>query len=47
VSGTTVHAGDEFPPIEGETPQGRLRLADFRGSKHVVFWSYPMDDTPG
>lgn len=40
-------AGDAFPPIEGETQLGHLNLADFRGRKHIVLWSYPMDDTPG
>jgi peroxiredoxin len=39
--------GDAFPAIEGETQRGHLNLADFRGAKHIVFWSYPMDDTPG
>lgn len=39
--------GDEFPPIEGQTPDGPLRIADYRGAKHVVLWTYPMDATPG
>ncbi len=47
MSGVAIHTGEELPPIEGETPEGHLRLADFRGSKHVVLWSYPKDDTPG
>jgi peroxiredoxin len=47
VSGTAVRVGDELPPVEGETQSGHIDLAQFRGSKHVVLWSYPMDDTPG
>src|SRR5437879_2239498 len=47
MSGTAVHEGDQMPPIEGETQSGHLKHSDFRGSKHVVLWSYPMDDTPG
>jgi peroxiredoxin len=47
VSKATVQPGDEMPPIEGETQLGHLNLADFLGSKHVVLWTYPMDDTPG
>lgn len=44
---TNVKVGEELPPIEGDTQAGHLRLVDFRGQKHVVLWSYPMDDTPG
>ena len=44
---TNVKAGDELPPIAGETPEGPLDLADYRGKQHVVLWTYPKDDTPG
>ena len=44
---TNVKAGDEFPPIAGQTPEGPLDLSDYRGARHVVLWTYPKDDTPG
>jgi peroxiredoxin len=44
---TNVVVGEPMLPVAGETPEGRLDLADFRGKKHVVLWSYPIDDTPG
>ena len=47
MSPVKVRPGEPLPPIEGETQLGHIDLADFRGSKHVVLWSYPMDDTPG
>lgn len=47
MSASTVRSGDVFPDIEGDTPAGHVRVADFRGSKHVVVWTYPKDDTPG
>ena len=47
MSGTAVQPGDPLPDISGETQSGHLDLADFRGKKHVVLWTYPMDDTPG
>lgn len=39
--------GEKLPPIAGETPNGHLRLEDFRGSKSVVLWTYPKDGTSG
>jgi len=42
-----VKVGEPMLPVIGETPEGRLDLADFHGEKHVVLWSYPKDDTPG
>ena len=44
---TKVKIGEPMPSVIGETPEGTLDLADFRGKKHVVLWSYPKDDTPG
>jgi peroxiredoxin Q/BCP len=39
--------GDKAPDFAGETTDGsRVRLADFRGRKLVLYF-YPMDDTPG
>ena len=40
-------AGDEFPPISGQTQSGPLDLGSFRGKKHLVLWAYPKDDTSG
>ena len=42
-----VKIGEPFPPVSGETQNGRLDLADFRGAKAVVLWAYPKDMTPG
>jgi peroxiredoxin Q/BCP len=40
-------AGDAFPDIALETPDGgSVKPSDFRGRKLVVFF-YPKDDTPG
>lgn len=40
-------AGDMFPDIALETPDGgSVKPSDFRGRKLVVFF-YPKDDTPG
>jgi peroxiredoxin Q/BCP len=40
-------AGDPAPDFAGVTTDGsRVRLADFRGKKLVLYF-YPMDDTPG
>ncbi|HET9342033.1 MAG TPA: hypothetical protein VFO25_03815 [Candidatus Eremiobacteraceae bacterium] len=44
---TNVKVGEPMIAVAGETPEGPLDLADFRGKKHVVLWSYPKDDTPG
>ncbi len=42
-----VKIGDPLPAISGETQNGPLSLADFRGAKSVVLWVYPKDATPG
>ena len=39
--------GQIMPQIAGETVQGHLDLADFRGSKSVVLWAYSKDATSG
>lgn len=42
-----LQAGDKFPDIELETPEGgKVKASDFRGQKLVVFF-YPRDNTPG
>ncbi|MXO62922.1 peroxiredoxin [Qipengyuania oceanensis] len=42
-----LDAGDTFPNIALETPDGgSVTAADFRGRKLVVFF-YPKDNTPG
>ena len=42
-----LDAGDTFPDIALETPDGgSVTAADFRGRKLVVFF-YPKDNTPG
>ncbi len=44
---TKADAGDTFPDIALETPDGgSVKPSDFRGRKLVVFF-YPKDDTPG
>jgi peroxiredoxin len=42
-----VKVGEPLPKIKGETQYGPLDLANFRGSKSVVLWSYPKDATSG
>lgn len=42
-----VNVGEPLPPIKGQTQNGLLDLADFRGSKSVVLWTYPKDSTSG
>jgi peroxiredoxin Q/BCP len=42
-----VAVGDLSPDISGETQEGHIDLADFRGAKSVVLWAYPKDLTPG
>ncbi|HEY5093841.1 MAG TPA: hypothetical protein VII69_01860 [Candidatus Eremiobacteraceae bacterium] len=39
--------GDRLPKIECETQSGRIDLDDYRGSKILVIWTYPKDDTSG
>ncbi len=40
-------AGDQFPDIALETPEGgSVKASDFAGKKLVVFF-YPKDNTPG
>lgn len=44
---TRPAAGDPFPDIALETPEGgSVKVSDFAGRKLVVFF-YPKDDTPG
>jgi peroxiredoxin Q/BCP len=44
---TRPAAGDPFPDIALETPDGgSVRASDFRGRKAVI-WFYPKDNTPG
>ena len=43
---TTVTEGAAAPDFDLETPDGRVKLADFAG-KSVVLYFYPKDDTPG
>ncbi len=47
MAATRPKAGDPAPDFAGVTTDGsRVRLADFRGRKLVLYF-YPMDDTPG
>jgi peroxiredoxin Q/BCP len=40
--------GDAAPDFTLKTDTGDdLTLLDYRGSKHVVLFFYPKDDTPG
>ncbi|WP_395329526.1 peroxiredoxin [Novosphingobium sp. BL-8H] len=44
---TRPAAGDQFPDIAMETPEGgSVKASDFAGRKLVVFF-YPKDNTPG
>ncbi|WP_022835423.1 thioredoxin-dependent thiol peroxidase [Salisaeta longa] len=38
--------GTQAPDFEAPTPEGTVRLSDFRG-QWVVLYFYPKDDTPG
>jgi peroxiredoxin len=39
--------GEKLPHIAGQTADGFLDLAKYRGSKAVVLWTYPKDATSG
>jgi len=40
--------GECAPDFSGEGPDGRsVRLADYRGKKHVVLYFFARDFTPG
>jgi peroxiredoxin len=39
--------GDRLPKIVSETQSGSLDLDEYRGSKILVIWTYPKDDTEG
>jgi thioredoxin-dependent peroxiredoxin len=43
---TTVTEGAPAPDFDLETPDGRVKLADFTG-RTVVLYFYPKDDTAG
>ena len=43
---TTVTEGAPAPDFDLETPDGRVKLADFKG-KTLVLYFYPKDDTAG
>ena len=44
---SNMTAGDAFPDIALETPEGgTVRISDFAGQKVVLFF-YPKDNTPG
>jgi peroxiredoxin Q/BCP len=46
--GTGLAPGVRAPEFALEDQNGkRVRLADFRGSRNVVLYFYPKDDTPG
>jgi peroxiredoxin Q/BCP len=46
--GTGLAAGDRAPEFTLNDQHGRpVSLADFRGTKNVVVYFYPKDDTPG
>ena len=47
-SGTGLGVGAKAPDFSLEDQNGkRVALADYRGSKNVVLYFYPKDDTPG
>jgi peroxiredoxin len=39
--------GDRLPKIVSETQSGPIDLDDYRGTKTLVIWTYPKDDTAG
>jgi len=39
--------GDRLPKIACETQWGPIDLDAYRGSKLLVVWTYPKDDTTG
>jgi|HubBroStandDraft_6_1064221.scaffolds.fasta_scaffold903763_2 peroxiredoxin len=39
--------GERVPKIVGETQSGPIDLDDYRGTKTLVIWTYPKDDTAG
>jgi peroxiredoxin Q/BCP len=42
-----LKVGDKAPAFDVTSSDGaKLRLADYLGSKHVVLYFYPRDDTP-
>lgn len=43
---TDIAEGVAAPDFDLETPDGRVKLADFAG-KTLVLYFYPKDDTPG
>jgi thioredoxin-dependent peroxiredoxin len=43
---TAIAEGSTAPDFDLETPDGRVKLADFAG-RVVVLYFYPKDDTPG
>ena len=48
VFGANLNPGAPAPPFEARDQAGKtIRLADFRGTKTVVLYFYPKDDTPG
>jgi peroxiredoxin Q/BCP len=43
-----LQVGDAAPEFDLPSTEGRnIRLSEFRGSKTVVLYFYPKDDTPG
>ena len=43
-----LHARQPAPAFSSaDQNNNTIRLADFKGSKHVVLYFYPKDDTPG
>jgi len=46
--GITVKQGENAPSFEGLTADGsKLSLKEFIGTRNVVLYFYPKDDTPG
>ena len=41
-----LQVGDKAPLFEADSTQGIIRLADFKGKKHVVLAFYFKDFTP-
>lgn len=44
----TLKEGQVAPAFSADSTEGKkIKLADFKGKKHVVLYFYPKDNTPG
>lgn len=43
----SLKEGQLAPAFSADSTGGKVKLADFKGKKHVVLYFYPKDNTPG